>query len=89
MNTMDSKKRAELRAEAQKIKPVMIIGKRGITDEAVAELRSHLKRRRLVKVKLPKETSEGVGPKKLAEELAVKMCAELVEVRGSTAVISK
>ena len=86
---MDSKRRSEIRSEAQKIKPVMIIGKKGITDEVVAELRSHLKKRGFVKVKLPKETSDGVGPKKLAEKLCVKIGAELVEVRGSTAVISK
>ena len=86
---MDSKKRAALRSEAQKIKPIMIIGKKGITDEVVAELRSHLKKRRLVKVKLPKESSDGASPKELAERLCVKIGVELVEVRGNTAVISK
>jgi putative YhbY family RNA-binding protein len=51
MNPLNSKRRSELRAEAHKLTPVVIIGDKGLTDEVVAEIDRSLKAHELIKVR--------------------------------------
>jgi putative YhbY family RNA-binding protein len=51
MNPLSAKRRRELRAEAHKLSPVVIIGDKGLTDEVVAEIDRSLKAHELVKVR--------------------------------------
>ena len=44
-------RRSELRAEAHKLAPVVIIGDKGLTDEVVAEIDRSLKAHELIKVR--------------------------------------
>ncbi len=48
---LPAKKRSELRAEAHKLSPVVIIGDKGLTDEVVAEIDRSLKAHELIKVR--------------------------------------
>jgi putative YhbY family RNA-binding protein len=45
------KRRSELRAEAHKLNPVVIIGDKGLTDEVLAEIDRSLKAHELIKVR--------------------------------------
>jgi RNA-binding protein len=45
------KRRSELRAEAHKLNPVVIIGDKGLTDEVLAEVDRSLKAHELIKVR--------------------------------------
>jgi RNA-binding protein len=51
MSPLSSKKRSELRAEAHKLSPVVIIGDKGLTDLVLAEIDRSLKAHELIKVR--------------------------------------
>jgi putative YhbY family RNA-binding protein len=51
MTPLPPKKRSELRAQAHKLTPVVIIGDKGLTDEVVAEIDRSLKAHELIKVR--------------------------------------
>ena len=48
---LPAKRRSELRAEAHKLTPVVIIGDKGLTDEVIAEIDRSLKAHELIKVR--------------------------------------
>ena len=48
---LTAKRRSELRAEAHKLNPVVIIGDKGLTDEVLAEIDRSLKAHELIKVR--------------------------------------
>jgi RNA-binding protein len=51
MTPLSPRRRSELRAEAHKLSPVVIIGDKGLTDEVLAEIDRSLKAHELVKVR--------------------------------------
>jgi RNA-binding protein len=51
MPELNSKRRSELRAEAHKLSPIVIIGDKGLTDEVLAEIDRALKAHELIKVR--------------------------------------
>ncbi len=51
MTQLSPKRRSELRAEAHKLSPVVIIGDKGLTDEVLAEIDRSLKAHELIKVR--------------------------------------
>jgi RNA-binding protein len=74
------------RAEAQQLAVTVHVGKNGV-EAAAAELLAQLKKHKLVKARLlPSATEGGAGDKGQAEALAAAVGAQLVEVRGHTAV---
>jgi RNA-binding protein len=78
---LTSKQRAQLRSEAHGLKPILQIGKEGVTDEVVTSALEALNNRELIKVKVlvnaPMDVREG------ADELAAKVeDAEVVQVIG-------
>jgi len=48
---MTAKRRSELRAEAHRLTPVVIIGDKGLTEEVIAEIERSLKAHELIKVR--------------------------------------
>ena len=51
MTPLSAKRRSELRAEAHKLSPVVLIGDKGLTDEVIAEIDRSLKAHELIKVR--------------------------------------
>lgn len=51
MTPLSPKRRSELRAEAHRLSPVVIIGDKGLTDEVIAEIDRSLKAHELIKVR--------------------------------------
>jgi len=81
---LESKKLHELKKIGQAVEVTLQVGKAGVTDALVSELYTQLEDHELVKVRLLKgEVEEG------AEGLAKRAGAELVEVRGKTALFYK
>lgn len=78
----------ERKAEATSIEPTIHVGKSGI-DVVVEELKTQLKNRNIVKVKILKSAFIETGKKELAEKLANLSNSELIEVRGNTAVFCR
>jgi RNA-binding protein len=61
MIPLSSKRRSELRAEAHKLHPVVLIGDKGLTDEVVAEIDRSLRTHELIKVRAGGSDREARG----------------------------
>jgi RNA-binding protein len=75
----------ELRKQAHATDVTVWVGKGGL-DPVVDELRDQLKERTLVKVKFHRTARGGTTTEELAEELASRVNAEVIETRGHTGV---
>ena len=64
------------------------VGKHGVSS-VVDELSDQLSERRMVKVKFHRAARAGTDVETLAEELAERVSASVVETRGHTAVIER
>lgn len=84
---MEKEKLYKLKSEANKLSPILNIGKNGITDTLIEELNKQIKASRLVKVRVLKTAEEGKDLKVIAEELANATKSTLIEVRGRTVVL--
>lgn len=80
--TLTSKERAELRAEAHHLNPLVHIGHQGLTDTLLQTLDDTLRTHELVKVALAKTTD--ASPKDAAHEIAERLGADVVQVIGRT-----
>jgi RNA-binding protein len=83
MTDLTGKQKRFLRGRGQTLSPAAIIGKSGLTDEAVANIRQLITQHELVKIRLP----EGMDRKALAAELAQRTDAELIGVIGRTCLL--
>jgi RNA-binding protein len=79
------RERAELRAEAHHLDPLVHLGAQGITAALVQSLDDALRTRELVKVQLGRPTDE--RPRAVAERLAQETGAVVVQVIGRTATL--
>ncbi len=76
----------KLRAQATETEITLWVGKNGITDSIIEELKDQLRSKRLVKVKILKNALERVPRNRIARDLEEKSGATLVETRGGVAV---
>ena len=84
---MEKEKLYKLKADASKIKPILNVGKNGITDSLIDEIKKQVKANRLIKIKMLKTSSQGEGIKITAQKLAEMTNTTLIEVKGSTVVL--
>ncbi|NYT19563.1 MAG: YhbY family RNA-binding protein [Methanosarcinales archaeon] len=86
---MDKEKLYKLRSEATHIKPILNVGKGGVSDQLILELKKTLKDKHLVKVKVLKSASyeEEDGIDSIAEKLAEATRATVIDVRGHSVVL--
>lgn len=83
---MTSKERAQWRAKANSLEPIVHIGKEGIGDNLITQADDALDARELIKVRVHLETSPKT-PKELAGELAEALGAEVIQVIGGIIVL--
>ncbi|MDW7732192.1 MAG: YhbY family RNA-binding protein [Methanolobus sp.] len=84
---MEKDKLYKLKAEASGLKPILNIGKNGITEPVIEEVKKQVKAYRLVKIKMLKTMPDGEDIKVAAQKLAEATNTTLIEVRGSTVVL--
>jgi RNA-binding protein len=83
---LTSKQRAHLRALAHHLKPVVQIGKEGVTDASVRSAQEAFNTRELVKVKV--QEAAPIPAREAAQELASRVDqATLVAAIGRTAIL--
>jgi RNA-binding protein len=80
--TITSKERAELRAEAHHLNPLVHMGHQGITDALLQTIDDALRTHELVKIALARTTD--VKPKDASHQLAEKLGADVVQTIGRT-----
>ena len=78
----------ELRKRAHDLDVTVWVGKSGI-DAVVDELGDQLRERDLVKVKFLRSSRGGTTTEELADALASRVGADVVETRGHTAVMHR
>jgi RNA-binding protein len=81
------RKLSDLKHEGSQLSPLISVGKNGITETLVEELIYQLKQHKLVKVKIQKTALNNEDKKTLAEELSIRTGSQLIEMRGSNAVL--
>lgn len=85
---MTSKRRAELRAMANKLEPLFQVGKGGISDALIEQTKDALRAHELIKLKVLIESAPNT-PRETAEEIAAKTGAEVVQVIGGSMIFYK
>ncbi len=78
-----------LREKAKSLEPILRIGKSGLTENLIKEIKRQLKKRELIKIKLLKSAEERENRKKFAEEIAEKTGSELIYQVGFVVVLHK
>lgn len=79
----------EQRTKAHVLHPSMQIGKSGLTEGLVSELKEQLKSKKLIKVKFMKSFIEGKDRKQVAIDLAKKTDSVIVLQVGNTVTLAK
>ena len=79
----------DLRAKAMAMEPVVRIGKSGMTDSVVKEIKKQVQDKKLIKVKMLKSFIGGRDKKDVAKEIAEKTGSMLVHTVGFVAVLAK
>jgi len=79
----------EQQAKARQLYPSMQVGKSGITQGLVDELKLQLKAKKMIKVKFMKSFIEGIDKKAVARDLARKLDAVLIQQIGGVVVFAK
>ncbi len=77
----------KLKQKAKSLEPSIRIGKSGLTESIIDEIKIHLKNKKLVKVKLLKSSIHGKDKKAVAKELAEKTNSILVDRVGFIVVL--
>ena len=84
---MNSKERSYLRKEARKMQPIIHIGKDGMSDNIVTQVKDAIKARELIKGKIQQNSLEDV--RETANYLAEKTNSQVVTTIGNTFVLYK
>ena len=84
---MNGKERKRLMSLARHLDVTLHVGKAGLSDDLLAEADRQLKDHELVKVRLLRSSRVEDGRKAVAEKLAGEVNADVVDVRGFTAVL--
>lgn len=83
---MTSKERAYWRAKANSLEPVIQLGKEGISDNLITQIDDTLDTRELIKIRVHLESAPK-KPKELAQELALPLNADIIQVIGGIIVL--
>ncbi|MFC1768346.1 YhbY family RNA-binding protein [Nanoarchaeota archaeon] len=86
MNTQDIKK---IRSIAKEFVPSLRIGKNGLNEGMINEIKSQLKKKDIIKVKLLKSYVKSTKQKEIAKEISTKSNSILVESVGNIVVLKK
>ena len=84
---LTSKQRAELRAQANTLETTLMIGKGGITEQVIAEAKTQLTARELVKGRVLEAAL--LSAREASDELCAALGAEGIQTVGSKFVIYK
>lgn len=87
--SMSEPDREDLRSRGQEIDATLRVGKAGLTEGIVDEVDGQLEERDLVKVRFLRASRAEADREEMAEELARRADARLVEVRGNTCLLHR
>lgn len=87
MKPLTGKQRSYLRALAHELEPVVQVGKAGLSESVVAQVRDQVKAHELIKIRFAKECE--VQPEDAAEPLARDVPCQVVQKAGRVLTVYK
>lgn len=79
----------EMKARAMALEPLVRIGKSGLSDSVIGEIKKQLDKKGMVKIKMLKSFVGGKDKKQTANEIVEKTNSQLVHNVGFIVVIAK
>ncbi len=79
----------KLKENAKILEPVIRIGKNGLTESTIKEIKKQLNKKKLVKVKLLRAFVEGKDKKLVADKIAEETNSRLIDLVGFVVVLYK
>ena len=79
----------ELVKRSKTLEPIIRIGKSGLTENVISEIKKQLTKRKLIKVKFLKSALGDMKRKDFAKEIAEKTDSELIHQVGFVVVLNK
>lgn len=84
---MTSKQRAYLRSLSNHIEPIFQVGKMGISDNLIKQVKDALKARELIKIKVLESVEAPI--KDIAEEISLQTDSIIVQIMGNKITLYK
>ncbi|MBW2980980.1 YhbY family RNA-binding protein [Candidatus Woesearchaeota archaeon] len=81
--------RLKLRSKAKTLEPIVRIGKNGLTEGTINEIKLQLKKKKLIKIKLLKSFVQDEDRKELARKISSLTDSEIIESVGFIIVLHK
>lgn len=82
---LTGKERARLRSQANMLKPIVMIGKDGLSETVIDQIDQIIEIRELIKIKIQNNSAEDA--RNVAEEVAKELNAEVIQVIGGIVVL--
>jgi RNA-binding protein len=77
----------KLKEKAKTLEPVIRIGKNGLTESTIKEIKKQLNKKNLIKVKLLRAFISDKNKKDIAKEIAQKTNSQLIDLVGFVVVL--
>lgn len=74
---------------SNELKVTAFIGKQGISESVISEIKEQLKNQKVIKVKILRSAKEEMNRREIAENVAKSVGGKIVELRGNTFVLSR
>ena len=79
----------KLKEKAKTLEPVIRIGKNGLTESTIKEIKKQLNKKKLIKVKLLRAFINNRNKKEAAKEIAQKTNSQLINLVGFVVILYK
>ena len=89
MTSKKNPKQKELINKVMHDPPAINIGKKGVTDQVIVEIKKFLKNKRIIKIKFLKNILDDHDVEELSQVILDKTNAVLIDSRGHNIIISK
>jgi RNA-binding protein len=83
------KRNSEIIKELRSGSATLILGKNGVTEEFIEEVKRQLKRKKVIKIRALKSVLVEQSVEELASEIAAKANSQLLETRGYTMLLAR
>lgn len=77
----------ELKEKSKNLEPILRLGKKGINDSIIEEIKVHLKKRRLIKIKFLQSFMENYNRRTIGEEIAQRTGSRVILQVGGVLVL--
>jgi len=89
MSRLTARMKRRIKRRLSDEKPIIQIGKNGVSQKLLKEIEKQLDKKEMVKIKILQSALDEEGAKEIASKIAEETVSSLVEVRGHTFMLYK